>query len=46
MIDIVEAYVSLILKGIRCYKEVPVEVKGQVKQMLIGLGREDLLYVE
>ncbi|MDO5291167.1 MAG: CD1375 family protein [bacterium] len=46
MIKIVEAYVRLILKGVRCYKEVPVEVKDQVKQRLIELGREDLVYVE
>lgn len=40
---IAEMYVKLILEGKRFYGEVPVEVKEDVKRLLIEQGREDLL---
>lgn len=43
---IVIGYVRLILRGERCFKEVPKEVKEEVRQMLLDLDREDLIYVD
>lgn len=40
-----EMYVVLIIKGKRYYEEVPREVKEDVKEYLLQMGREDLLYV-
>ncbi len=40
-----EMYVQLILSGKRFFAEVPEEVKEKVRQLLIDMGREDLLDV-
>ena len=40
-----EMYVNLILKGRRSFEEVPVEVKEKVRELLIVIGREDLITV-
>lgn len=40
-----EMYVNLILKGRRSFEEVPVEVKEKVRELLIEIGREDLITV-
>lgn len=38
-----EMYVKLILEGKRFYGEVPIEVKEEVKRLLMEQGRDDLL---
>lgn len=40
---IAEIYVQLILKGKRCFLEVPCEVREKVRELLIEIDREDLL---
>lgn len=39
-------YVALILKGKRFFAEVPVEVKEEVRTLLIEMNREDLIIEE
>lgn len=41
--DVAEMYAKLILEGRRCFAEVPKEVKEETRQILIEMGREDLL---
>ena len=38
-----EMYVRLILRGKRCFAEVPEHIKDEVKRLLVQIQREDLL---
>ena len=41
--NLAEMYVKLILEGRRFFAEVPEEVKEKARQLLIEMGREDLI---